>query len=105
MEIKISIITAIYNSEKYLEECILSVLNQNYPNLEYIILDAGSTDGTVEIIKKYQDELSFWSSEKDNGLYDAVYKGFETALASIVVSIKIYKLSLAKRVISLNSLP
>ena len=80
---KISVITPTFNQADYIEHTILSVINQNYPNLEYIILDAGSTDGTVEIIKKYQDKLSFWSSEKDNGLYDAVYKGFEMATGDV----------------------
>lgn len=81
---KISIITPTYNQAGFIEETILSVLNQNYPNLEYIILDAGSTDGTVEIIKKYEDKISKWISEKDNGLYDAVYKGFEMASGEII---------------------
>ncbi|RXP61847.1 glycosyltransferase [Lutibacter sp. HS1-25] len=81
---KISIITPAYNQVDYIEQTILSVLNQNYPNLEYIILDAGSTDGTIDIIKKYEDKLSYWISEKDNGLYDAVYKGFEMATGDIL---------------------
>jgi glycosyltransferase involved in cell wall biosynthesis len=73
---KISIVTPCFNSEKYLEETIQSVLQQNYPNLEYIIIDGGSTDNSVEIIKKYQDKLTYWISEKDNGMYDALQKGF-----------------------------
>ena len=73
--IKLSIITVTYNSDKYLEETILSVINQNYDNLEYIIIDGGSTDSTVEIIKKYEDHIAFWVSEKDSGIYDAINKG------------------------------
>jgi len=81
---KISIITPTFNQVEYIEKTILSVLNQNYPNLEYIILDAGSTDGTLEIIKKHQKKIFYWASEKDNGLYDAVYKGFEIATGEIL---------------------
>lgn len=74
--LKISIVTPNYNGGEYLEETIKSILSQNYPNLEYIIIDGGSTDNSVEIIKKYEDKLAFWVSEKDNGLYDALQKGF-----------------------------
>ncbi len=71
----ISIITVVYNGVQYLEETIKSVLSQNYSNLEYLIIDGGSTDGTVDIIKKYESELAFWISEKDKGMYDAINKG------------------------------
>ena len=81
---KISIITPTYNQAEYIEQTILSVVNQKYPNLEYIVIDAGSTDGTVEIIKKYENKISYWISEKDKGLYDAVYKGFEMATGEIL---------------------
>ncbi len=75
----ISIITAVYNGEKYIEETILSIINQTYKNIEYIIIDGGSTDGTVNIIRKYEDEITYWISEKDNGISDAFNKGVKVA--------------------------
>ncbi|MBN2143517.1 MAG: glycosyltransferase [Candidatus Aureabacteria bacterium] len=74
---KISIITVCYNSEKYLEQAILSVLNQNWPELEYIIIDGGSTDSTVSIIKKYETKLACWISEPDRGISHAFNKGLQ----------------------------
>lgn len=81
---KISIVTPSYNQGKYLEDTILSVINQGYPNLEYIIIDGGSTDNSVEIIKKYESHLTYWVSEKDQGLYDALQKGFEKSTGAIM---------------------
>lgn len=81
---KISIVTATYNRADFLEKTILSLINQNYPNLEYIVIDGGSTDTTLDIIEKYQDNISYWVSEKDNGMYDAIQKGFEQSTGDIM---------------------
>lgn len=75
----ISIITITYNAVKTIEETILSVINQTYPNIEYIIIDGGSTDGTIDIIKKYESHISHWISEPDKGIYNAMNKGIELA--------------------------
>lgn len=71
----ISIVTVVYNGEKHLEQTIKSVLEQGYNNVEYIIIDGGSTDRTLEIIKKYEDAIDYWVSEPDSGIYDAMNKG------------------------------
>ena len=71
----VSIITVVYNGEKYIENVIESILNQSYKNIEYIIIDGGSIDSTLAIIKKYENHLSYWVSEKDNGISDAFNKG------------------------------
>ena len=80
---KISIVTPSYNQGKYIEQTILSVINQNYPNLEYIIIDGGSTDETVDIIKKYEQYITYWVSEKDNGQSHAINKGIEKCTGEI----------------------
>lgn len=81
---RISIITPNLNGARYLENTILSVTGQHYPNLEYIILDGGSTDESVEIIEKYAHLISYWESKPDNGLYHAVQKGFEKSTGEIM---------------------
>lgn len=80
----ISIITVVYNGEEYLEDTINSVLSQSYPNIEYIIIDGGSTDNTIEIIKKYESKIAKWISEKDNGISDAFNKGIKLSTGSLV---------------------
>lgn len=74
---KISIITVSYNTARTIEQTILSVLNQTYSNIEYIIIDGQSTDSTVDIIKKYENKISYWVSEPDKGIYDAMNKGIQ----------------------------
>lgn len=78
-ESKISVITVCHNAADTLEKTIQSVLGQTYRNIEYIIIDGGSTDGTVEIIRRYADRLAYWVSEPDEGIYDAMNKGIERA--------------------------
>lgn len=81
---RISVVTPSYNHAQFLETAILSVLNQNYPNLEYIIIDGGSTDGSVEIIKRYEKHLTYWVSEGDKGPADASNKGFVRSSGDIL---------------------
>lgn len=83
MNLKISIVTVCFNMAQYIETTIKSVLSQDYPNLEYIIIDGGSTDGTQQIIEKYKNQLSYYISEPDNGMYDAINKGFSHATGDI----------------------
>ena len=81
---KITVVTPVYNQVKFLEETIKSIVNQGYPNLEYIIIDGGSTDGTVDIIKKYEKHLTYWVSEPDKGMYHAIQKGFDRSTGEIM---------------------
>ena len=84
MEPKISVITITYNSKATLEQTILSVTTQDYPALEYVIIDGGSTDGTLDIIKKYEDKIQVVVSEPDRGISDAFNKGIDRATGEIV---------------------
>jgi Glycosyl transferase family 2 len=81
----LSIVTVVYNGEKYLEQTIQSVINQSYKYLEYIIIDGGSTDRTLEIIAKYNDHIDYWISEPDTGIYNAMNKGTKLATGSHVL--------------------
>ncbi len=81
---KISIITVSYNAVKTIEQTIQSVVNQTYDNIEYIIIDGGSIDGTVDIIKKYEDNIAYWVSEPDKGIYDAMNKGINVATGDVI---------------------
>lgn len=84
---KISVITPSYNQGNFLEETILSIINQGYPNLEFIIIDGGSKDNSIDIIKKYEQHLAYWVSEKDRGQSHAMNKGIEKATGEIVSTI------------------
>jgi glycosyltransferase involved in cell wall biosynthesis len=79
----VSIVTPSFNQVEFIEQTILSVLNQTYSNIEYIIIDGGSTDGSLEIIKKYSSSLKYWTSEKDNGQTDALLKGIKQVKGQI----------------------
>lgn len=80
-----SIITITYNASRWLEQTILGVLSQSYPNIEYIVIDGGSTDGTVDIIKQYASGISYWVSEPDKGIYDAMNKGLQAVKGNYVL--------------------
>jgi len=80
----VSIITPCRNSERFIERTILSVLNQSYQNIEYIVIDGSSSDGTLDIIRKYHDNITYWISEPDNGMYHAINKGIEVAKGDII---------------------
>ncbi|BBB24031.1 glycosyl transferase, family 2 [Isorropodon fossajaponicum endosymbiont JTNG4] len=81
---KLSIITVVWNNKTTIRDAIDSVLSQNYPNIEYIIIDGGSTDGTIEIIKQCQDKIAKFVSEPDKGIYDAMNKGIALATGDII---------------------
>jgi len=75
----VTIITVVFNGKRTLEETIISVINQSYKNMEYIIIDGNSTDGTLDIIKKYEEKIHYWVSEPDKGIYNAMNKGIDRA--------------------------
>jgi glycosyltransferase involved in cell wall biosynthesis len=81
---KISIVIPSYNKAQYIERTMLSILNQNYPNLELLVIDGDSTDGSLEIIRKYERFISFWISEKDDGQTSAINKGIKMATGELV---------------------
>ena len=81
---RITLVTPVRNAAAYIEQTICSVLSQSYPNLEYFIVDGGSTDGTVEIIQKYEKEIAAWVSEPDRGMYDALNKGFAQSTGEVM---------------------
>lgn len=98
--LKISIITPSYNQAQYLEECILSIIHQNYPSIEHIIIDGNSTDNSIEIIKKYNNHIKYWISEPDKGQSNAINKGLKLATGDIIAWInsddKLYSNALHK---------
>ena len=79
-----SIITITYNAVRLVEQTLLNVLSQSYPNIEYIVIDGGSTDGTADIIRRYESGLAYWVSEPDKGIYDAMNKGLQKATGDYV---------------------
>ncbi|MDH4028151.1 MAG: glycosyltransferase [Nitrospirota bacterium] len=81
---KVSIITASYNNKDTIEQCIKSVAAQNYENIEHIVIDGGSTDGTVDIIRQYEAGISYWKSERDEGTYHALNKGISLATGDVI---------------------
>ncbi|WP_171901004.1 glycosyltransferase family 2 protein [Glaciecola punicea] len=80
----ITVITVVFNGESFLEKAILSVINQTYDNVEYVIIDGGSTDNTLNIIRKYEHLIDYWVSEKDNGIYDAMNKGLQCSTGGYI---------------------
>jgi glycosyltransferase involved in cell wall biosynthesis len=81
---RISIVIPVFNQVKFIEQCILSILNQHYPDLELIVIDGGSTDGTLDILNKYRPSFHYFESGKDDGIYDAIQKGFEHSTGEIM---------------------
>jgi glycosyltransferase involved in cell wall biosynthesis len=79
-----TIITPVYNGARYIKETIESVLGQTYPHVQYIVVDGGSTDGTVELVKAYGSRIDTFISEPDNGMYDALAKGLELAKGDVI---------------------
>lgn len=103
---KISIITVVYNAKSLIERTIKSVLSQTYTNIEYIIIDGGSSDGTLELAEKYQHDIAVILSGKDNGIYDAMNKGLSTATGDFVLFLnagdELYSTEIISKVVSLG---
>ncbi len=102
----VSIITVTFNAKDYLEQTIKSVIAQTYTPIEYIIIDGGSTDGTIDIIKRYSNNLSYWISEPDKGIYDAMNKGISHAkgkLIGIVNASDFYEQDTVQRVVAASN--
>lgn len=81
---KVSLITVVYNGEKYIEDCVKSVICQTYKDIEYIVIDGGSTNSTLSILEKYKQNINCFISEKDKGMYDALNKGINKATGDII---------------------
>lgn len=81
---KITVVMPNFNQVKFLERALLSIIQQNYPNIELIVIDGGSTDGSLDVIKKYHSKIAYWLSEKDEGMYHAINKGFEKSTGEIM---------------------
>lgn len=82
--LKISLITVAYNAQNTIDRCLASIMRQKFNNIQYIVIDGGSTDGTVKIIEKYLDKIDFFVSEPDNGIYDAMNKGISMATGDVI---------------------
>src|SRR5687767_14003562 len=81
----ISVVTVVFNNASCIQETIESVLGQDYPSVEYIVIDGGSSDGTVEVIKKYASGMAYWTSEPDEGIYDAMNKAIDKASGDWII--------------------
>lgn len=97
---KVSVVTISYNAVAAIEQTMLSVINQTYENIEYIVIDGGSKDGTVDLIKKYSDKIAHWVSEPDKGIYDAMNKGAQIATGDYVVFVNVGDTFATKHVLS-----
>ena len=95
-----SIITITYNAVRLVEQTLLNVLSQSYPNIEYIVIDGGSTDGTADIIRRYESGLAYWVSEPDKGIYDAMNKGLQKATGDYVWFINATTTFLPSRIVT-----
>jgi glycosyltransferase involved in cell wall biosynthesis len=103
----LTVITIVYNNAKHIERTLLSVINQTYKNIEYLVIDGASTDGTLEIIQKYQNQISKIISEKDAGIYDAMNKGLALAKGDYILFMnsgdELYKLNTVEKIFSMAS--